>query len=443
MNDTPAVRYTKSGDVHIAYSAFGEGPDLLFAPGFISHLEVAWEEPGLVRFMERLGAFRRVITFDKRGVGLSDPIDHPPTVEECVDDMQAVLGAVGADQVDLFGVSEGGSMAMLFAATHPHRVRSLVLYGAYARMIQADDYPYGVRAEDHAKLLEISADGWGEGRGLGAWAPSRRDDPLFRQWWARFQRLAATPGMVHGIFSLYPSIDIRQVLPTIQAPTLVVHRTGDRMINIDMGRYLADRIPNATMVELDGADHIFWVGDTGALLEEIEGFLTGTRQTVEPDRVLATVLFTDVVDSTQRAVELGDERWRDRLQAHQEQVRRQLQRFSGREVKTTGDGFLATFDGPARAIRCARAIRDGVVSLGLNVRAGLHTGEVEVTGEDIAGVAVHMAARICAAAEPDEVLVSRTVVDLVAGSNIEFVDRGERVLKGIPEPRQLFAVAPI
>ncbi len=441
MNDAPAVRYVKSGDVHLAHSAWGDGPDLFVAPGFISHLEVSWEEPGLARFLERLGTFRRVISFDKRGLGLSDPIDHPPTLEECVDDMRVVLDAVGAEQVDIMGVSEGGAMAMLFAATYPARVRSLILYGTYARMLEAPDYPCGVPAESLDRLLEMSTTGWGDGRGLGAWAPSRRNDALFRQWWARFQRLAASPGMVQSIFSLYPSIDVRHVLPTIQSPTLVVHRVGDRMINIEMGRYIADRIPNATMVELEGADHIFWVGDADALLDEVEAFLTGTRTVVEPDRVLATVLFTDVVDSTRLAVEAGDARWRELLEAHHDQVRRQLDRFSGREVKTTGDGFLATFDGPARAIRCARAIRDGVRSLGLSVRAGLHTGEVEMTGEDIAGVAVHMAARICAAAEADEVLVSRTVVDLVAGSNISFVDRGEQTLKGIPQPWRLFSVA--
>jgi pimeloyl-ACP methyl ester carboxylesterase len=439
MNDAPETRYVKSGDVHIAYMTFGEGPDLFVAPGFISHLEVTWEEPGLVHFWERVAKFRRVITFDKRGVGLSDPIDHAPTLEECVDDMRAVLGAADADEVDIFGISEGGAMAMLFAATYPERVRSLILYGTYARMQEADDYPWGVRAEDLANLLEFSNVGWGEGRGLAAWAPSRRDDAVLRQWWARLQRLAASPGMVRRIFELYPGIDVRPVLGTIQAPTLVLHRKDDRMINIGMGRYLAEHIPGARLVEFEGADHLFWTGDAEALLDEIEEFLTGERRPIPTDRVLATVLFTDVVQSTDRLVELGDRRWSDLLAAHHAQVRRQLQRFGGREVNTMGDGFVATFDGPARAIRCARAIRDAVRGLGLSVRAGLHTGEIEVSGGDIAGVAVHVAARVSALAESNEVLVSRTVTELVAGSGIDFVDRGEHELKGVPGRWQLFS----
>lgn len=439
MSETPEVRYAKSGDVHIAYTVFGEGPDLLVAPGFISHLEVTWEEPGLVQFWERVGQFRRVITFDKRGVGLSDPIDHAPTLEECVDDMRAVLGAAGADEVDIFGISEGGAMAMLFAATYPERVRSLILYGTYARMIEADDYPWGVRMEDHANLLEFSSVGWGEGRGLAAWAPSRRDDAVLRQWWAKLQRLAASPGMVRRIFELYPGIDVRPVLGAIQAPTLVLHRVDDRMINIGMGRYLGEHIPGARLVEFDGADHLYWTGDADSLLDEIEEFLTGERQPIVSDRVLATVLFTDVAQSTDRVVELGDRRWSELLNAHHALVRRQLQRFGGREVNTTGDGFVATFDGPARAIRCAKSIRDAVRGLGLSVRAGLHTGEIEIGGGDIAGVAVHVAARVSTLAQPNEVLVSRTVTELVAGSGIEFTDRGEHELKGVPGSWQLFS----
>ncbi|MEY2474441.1 MAG: hypothetical protein QOK28_3770 [Actinomycetota bacterium] len=439
MSDTPEIRYAKSGDVHIAFTTFGEGDVLLGAPGFISHLEVGWEEPGLVDFWERLARVRRIVLFDKRGVGLSDPIDHAPTLEECVDDMTAVLGAAGVDDVDLFGVSEGGAMAMLFSATYPERVRSLTLYGTYARMLEADDYPFGVSADNYASLLQFSSSGWGEGRGLGAWAPSRRGDTALRQWWARLQRLAASPGMVRRIFELYPDIDVRSVLGAIQAPTLVLHRTGDRMINIHMGRYLADHIPSATLVELPGNDHLFWTEEPEALLEEMEEFLTGERHIARPDRVLATVLFTDVVQSTDRLVEMGDRRWRDLLGAHHEQVRRQLHRFGGREVNTTGDGFLATFDGPARAIRCARSVRDAVRGLGLEVRAGLHTGEIEVKSGDISGVAVHVAARVAALARPNEVLVSRTVTDLVAGSGIEFHDRGEHELKGVPGTWQLFS----
>jgi pimeloyl-ACP methyl ester carboxylesterase len=440
MPPVPDIRYARNDDVHIAFTAFGAGPDLVVAPGFISHQEVAWEEPSVVHFFERLASFRRVITFDKRGVGLSDPTGSPPTVEECADDLGAVMDAAGSERADVLGVSEGGAMATLFAAMHPERVRSLVVFGSFPRLLEADDYRCGVTADDLAALLTISDRGWGEGAGLGAWAPSRRDDVRLREWWARLQRMAATPGMVRAIFGLYPSIDVRQSLPLIQAPTLVLHRQGDRMVPIDLGRYLAEHIPGARFVELEGTDHLFFTGDADTLLDEIEEFLTGVRHTAEPDRVLATVLFTDVVGSTERAVQIGDARWRELLDAHHAQVRRQLERFRGREVKTTGDGFVAVFDGPARAIRCAAAIRDAVRGLGLTVRAGLHTGEVEVVGDDIAGVAVHLAARVSSCAEAGEVWVSRTVVDLVAGSGLTFADRGEHELKGVPGSWQLFAV---
>jgi pimeloyl-ACP methyl ester carboxylesterase len=436
----PEIHYAKSGDLSIAYSVTGDGPDLVVAPGFISHLEVGREEPSLAHFYSRLASFRRVISFDKRGTGLSDPWDHAPTLEECVDDVRAVMDAVGSERAEILGVSEGGTMATLLAATSPARVNALVLYGAYARLVEGPDYPIGVRAEDLAELIEISRKGWGEGVALGAWAPSRRDDRALRAWWARLQRVAASPGMVRDIFALYPVVDIRDVLPAIQVPTLVLHRRDDRMVNIEMGRYLAAHIPGAKFVELEGADHLFFTGDADAIVDEIEEYLTGTRPTPEPERVLATVLFTDLVRSTERAVELGDARWRDVLESHQAHVRRQLDRFQGREVKTTGDGFLATFDGPARAIRCAVAIRDAVRSLELEIRAGLHTGEVEISGDDIAGVAVHIAARVAAAAGAEEVLVSRTVVDLVAGSGLTFADRGEHTLKGVPGEWSLFAV---
>ena len=436
----PDIHYAKSGDLSIAYSVEGEGPDLLVAPGFISHLEVGREEPSLARFYSRLASFRRVITFDKRGTGLSDPASHAPTLEECVDDLVAVMDAAGSDRTDILGVSEGGTMAMLMAATHPTRVNTLVLYGTYARLVEAPDYPLGVRAEDLAKLIEISEKGWGEGIALGAWAPSRGDDAELRQWWARLQRIAASPGMVRNIFALYPQMDIRDVLPTIQVPTLVLHRRDDRMVTIEMGRYVADHIPGAKFVELEGADHLFFTGDADAIVDEIEEFLTGARPVPTVDRVLATVLFTDIVDSTKRAVELGDERWKELLGRHDAQVRRQLERFQGREVNTTGDGFVATFDGPARAIRCATAIRDAVRSLGLEVRAGVHTGEVEVRDDDISGIAVHLAARVAGAAGAGEVLVSRTVVDLVAGSGLSFAARGEYALKGVPGEWELFAV---
>src|ERR1700730_6654928 len=440
MGRAPEIRYTKSGDLNIAYSVMGEGPDLVVAPGFISHLEVGWEELSVAHFYSRLASFRRLITFDKRGTGLSDPATHAPTLEESVDDLRAVMNAAEVERADVLGVSEGGTMAMLLAAGHPERVNALVLYGTYARLLEAPDYPWGVTNRALEMLVEISGKGWGEGIGLGAWAPSRRDDAEFRQWWARLQRLSASPGMVRNIFALYPQMDIRDVLPTIQAPTLVLHRRGDRMVSIELGRYLADHIPGAKLVELEGADHLFFTDDSDAILDEVQEFLTGARSMPSPERVLSTVLFTDVVGSTERAVDLGDARWRELLRSHDERVRSQLERFQGREVNTTGDGFLATFDGPARAIRCAVAIRDAVGALGLEVRAGVHTGEVEMRDDDISGIAVHLAARVAATAAAGEVLVSRTVVDLVAGSGLTFVDRGEHTLKGVPGEWRLFAV---
>jgi pimeloyl-ACP methyl ester carboxylesterase len=434
------IGYVKSGDLSIAYTVFGEGPDLLVAPGFISHLDLIWEERSVAHFFSRLASFRRVISFDKRGTGLSDPAAHAPTLEECVDDMRAVMDAAGSERADVFGISEGGAMAMLLAATHPGRVEALVLYGSFARLLASPDYPIGVSEQQLAKLAEVSARGWGEGIGLGAWAPSRQNDDELRQWWARLQRVAASPGMVHNIFSLYPALDIREVLPTIQAPTLVVHRRRDRMIYLAMGRYLADHIPGAKLVELDGTDHLFFTGDADAIVDEIQEFLTGVRPRPPVERVLATVLFTDIVGSTERAAELGDEAWLELLRSHDALVRRQLERFQGREVNTMGDGFIATFDGPARAIRCATAIRDAVRAIGLEVRAGLHTGEVELSDGDVAGIAVHLAARVASAADAGEVLVSRTVVDLVAGSGLGFAARGRYALKGVPEEWELFAV---
>jgi class 3 adenylate cyclase len=331
-------------------------------------------------------------------------------------------------------------MAMLMTASHPDRVNALVLYGTFSRLLRAPDYPLGVTEEQLSELVEVSARGWGEGVGLGAWAPSRRGDADFRRWWARLQRVAASPGMVRNIFALYPQLDIRDVLPAIQVPTLVLHRRTDRMVWLEMGRYLADRIHGAKFVEVDGDDHLFFTGDADTVLDEIEEFLTGVRPLPAVERVLATVLFTDIVDSTKRAVELGDERWKELLGRHDAQVRRQLARFHGREVNTTGDGFLARFDGPARAIRCAMAIRDVLRSLDLEVRAGVHTGEVELRDDDISGIAVHTAARVAAAAAAGEVLVSRIVVDLVAGSGLSFATRGEHSLKGVTGEWGLFAV---
>jgi class 3 adenylate cyclase/pimeloyl-ACP methyl ester carboxylesterase len=432
----PETRYAKSGDVHIAYQVVESGPtDLVLVPGFISHIEEWWEEPLSARFLERLASFSRLILFDKRGTGLSDREAGVPTLEQRMDDVRAVLAAAGSERAAVLGVSEGGAMSALFAATYPERTAALVLYGTFA------EFCSWVPTPEHLEhFLHAIDEGWGTGRSLPHFAPSVADDSRFRRWWARYERLGASPGAAMALMRMNSEIDVRHVLPAIRVPTLVLHRTGDVTVDVEAGRYQAAHIPGATYVELPGVDHLPFVGDAEAVLDEIEEFLTGARPVAEPDRVLATVLFTDVVGSTELAARLGDRRWRDLLDAHHAAVRRQLARFRGREVKTVGDGFLATFDGPARAIRCADAIRASVRTLGLEVRAGLHTGEVELIGDDVGGIAIHVGARVAALAGPGEVLVSSTVKDLVAGSGLRFEDRGTHRLKGVPEGWRLFAV---
>ena len=441
----PDIRYARSGAVNIAYRVVGRGPlDLVVIPGWISHLEGGREDPtlGLPRFGRRLAAFARVIAFDKRGTGLSDRVRDLPTLEQRMDDVRAVLDAVGSERAALLGISEGGSMSVLFAATYPERTTALVLCGAFARRAWAPDYPWGRTAEQLQRHWTAIEESWGGPVDVDTMAPSIADDPQFRQWWASYLRLGASPGAALALQQMNAEIDIRHVLPAIHVPTLVLHRTGDRMVAAAEGRYLADRIPGAKYVELPGVDHLPFVGDTEGLLNEIEEFLTGMRPIGEPDRVLATVLFTDIVGSTTRAAELGDRRWRILLEEHHALVRKELARFRGREIDTAGDGFLATFDGPARAIGCATAITKAVQELGLEIRAGLHTGECERLGDKIAGIAVHIGARVAAAAGPGEVLVTSTVKDLVAGSGLRFADRGVRSLKGVPEDWHLFAVEP-
>ncbi len=365
-----------------------------------------------------------------------------PTLEQRIDDVRAVMDAAGSERAALLGISEGGPMSVLFAATHPERASALVLYGAMARTTEAPDYPWASPAEAlRESAAEFIAPYWGqEAEGMvELFAPSLSGDPRVVEAFARQERSAASPSMVQQIFEMFLDIDVRAILPTIAVPTLVLHRHGDRVVNRRAGRALAEQIPDARFAELPGIDHLPWAGDADAVLGEIEEFLTGARSTPEPDRVLATVMFTDIVGSTERAAELGDARWRDLLAAHQAAVRRELTRFRGREVKTLGDGCLATFDGPARAIRCGREVVAGARSLGLAVRAGLHSGEVEVIGDDVGGIAVHIAARVGALAAGDEVLVSSTVKDLVAGSGIQFEDRGTKELKGIPDEWRLFA----
>ena len=436
----PETRYAKSGDIHIAYQVTGDGPiDLVYVPTWTSHVEHLWEEPRVAGFFERLASFSRLILFDRRGVGLSDPAPAP-ALEEQMDDVLAVLDAVGSERAALFAQLEGGGMATMFAATHPERTGALILFAAWARILYDTDYEWANTAEERQQLVEATAAGWGTVEGLPTIAPSVADDVRFREWLAKLQRLAVGPGAARRMFEVVGSYDVRPILPLINVPTLVMHRAGDEQIDPRHSRYLAEHIPGARYLELEGRDSLAVFGDGEAVLDEIEEFLTGQRHRREPERVLSTVLFTDIVGSTKRAAELGDRRWRELLREHDSLVRRELERFRGRFVKSTGDGVLATFDGPARGIRCARRVVECVRELGLELRAGLHTGESEVIGDDVGGLAVHIGARVSQAAGPGEVLVSSTVKDLVVGSGLEFDDRGTKELRGVPGEWRLFAV---
>jgi class 3 adenylate cyclase len=436
------TRYAKSGNYHLAYSVTGEGPmDVLYVPTWLSQIEHLWASPKVSRFFERSSHLGRLIMFDRRGSGMSDPIVGAPTLEEQMDDVNAVLDAAGGcEDVVLLAALEGGPMACLYAATHPHRVRALILYSAWARVVQSEDIPWANPPEEREKLMEFLAETWGTGARLDGLAPSEANDPEFRAWYAKLERLAASPNQIRILQKLIGEYDVRSVLPSIRVPTLVMHRRDDSLIDPRHSQYIAERIPGAKLVMLEGSDNLMVAGDSDAIIDEIEEFLTGARQVRAPDRVLATVMFTDIVDSTRRASEMGDRRWRELLESHDELVRRKLDYWSGREIKTTGDGFLATFDGPARAIQCAKAIAYDVNSLGVAVRAGLHTGECEMRGDDVAGMAVHIGARVGSLAGPGEVLVSSTVKDLVVGSGIDFADHGEHELKGVPGGWRVYRV---
>lgn len=438
----PETHYARSGDVGIAYQVFGEGEiDLVLAFPFLSHLDLMWEGPALSHFLRRLGSFARVLVFDRRGVGLSDPVERPATLEQRMDDVRAVMDAAGSERAALLGMSEGATMCMLFAATYPERTSALVLWGAMARSTAAPDYPW---APEKEALLEAQAELvgplWGQGATIEIFSPSMADDPRAREFQARFERQAASPMRVSQLVEMFLDTDVRGTLPLIQAPTLVLHRHHDRAVNYRAARWLAEQIDGSRYTELEGADHFPWVGDSNAALEAIEEFVTGVRPGPAPERVLATVLFTDIVDSTRLATEMGDRRWRDLLEEHQKLTRDCLNRFEGREIKTTGDGFLAVFDGPTRAAQCARAIADDMPSLGIEVRAGLHTGEVELMGDDVGGIAVHVAARVAALAGPSAVLASRTVRDLAVGSGVEFDFAGSHALKGVPDEWEVYEV---
>jgi pimeloyl-ACP methyl ester carboxylesterase len=421
----------------------GEGPlDLLWIAGFVSNVELAWEEPLLARYFNRLARFSRLILFDKRGTGLSDrvPRSELPSLEERMDDVLAVLEAAGSERAAVMGHSEGGNLAVLYAATHPDRVDALVTSGIFAKRRWSPDYPWAETPEQRERYIADLETRWGSDSDIERIAPSAARDPAFAKRLATYFRQSASPGDAAALLRMNTEIDIRAVLPTISVPTLVLHRTGDLDANIEEGRWIASQIPGAKLVELPGNDHLPWVGDQDSVLDEVERFLTGRLAPAEPDRVLATILVTDMVGSTERASELGDRAWAELLDRHHAIVREQLQAFRGEEVDTAGDGFLATFDGPGRAIRAAVAIRDGLRESGIPVRCGLHTGEAERVGGKVAGIAVHLAARIADTAESGEILVSDTVRSLVAGSGIEFADRGSVSLRGVPEEQHLFAV---
>jgi pimeloyl-ACP methyl ester carboxylesterase/class 3 adenylate cyclase len=453
----PKTQYARNGDVNIAYQVVGDGPiDLVLVPGFISHLDLWWTMPEAAVFLRRLASFARLILFDKRGTGLSDPVPGVPSLEERMEDLHAVLDAAGSERPALLGVSEGGAMSILFSATYPERARSLVLYGTFptgrfdperhtpelAMMTQEEMDKLSDGAERFFTTLQgIVDEHWGEGLAMALFAPNLAGSVVMLRPWGLFERAAASPGMVSALLRAIREIDVVDVLPALRVPTLVLHRSEDTAVPVEMARLLAEHIPDARVVELPGNDHIPFLGDADALLDEIEEFLTGSRHAPEPDRALATVMFTDIVGSTERAAALGDSRWRELLDAHHALVRDQIAADGGREIKTMGDGFLATFDGPARALRSARAITQRSGAQGVEVRAGVHTGECELIGDDVGGMAVHIGARVAAKAQPGEVLVSSTVRDLVVGSGFEFTDRGSHELKGVPGEWRLLAVA--
>jgi class 3 adenylate cyclase len=432
------VKYAKSGDVHIAYRIFGDGPrDIVLIPGTLSHVELLWEVPTNEYLLKRLTSFARVIVFDKRGQGLSDRVAEQ-TIEERIGDVRAVMDAADSRHATIYGWSEGGPMSLMFAATYPERTSALVLYGTYACM---HGESFSVSPERLDRWLATVEKRWGEGLLVQLNAPSRAKDQAAIQWFGRIERDGASPGSIVALLRANYEIDVRHVLPSLAVPTLVLHRAGDALVPVAAGRYLAEHIPGAKYAELPGNDHLVLDQETQDLIaDEIEEFMTGTSHRPEADRVLATVMFIDIVQSTEHAAAIGDERWRDLLRKYYEVVRKELATFRGREVSTAGDGVLATFDGPARAIRCACSVREKLIEVGLQVRAGLHTGECELIGNDVGGIAVHIASRVESAANPDEVLVSSTVKDLVAGSGIQFGNRGTHSLKGVPGEWQLFVV---
>lgn len=443
--EIPETRYSRSADgVHIAYQVLGDADlDLVVSPGFVSHLEHSWEDPALARFLRRLASFTRLIMFDKRGTGLSDraPDERPGLLEERVNDIATLMDTVGSERAAMMGLSETGAVALLFAATYPERTRAVVAYGTFAGGGDTSRaYPWEPD-EEQDEWLEKLEETWGRGMlYLEDFAGSVRDDKHYQEWFAKLERLAVSPGAAVALARMVMQINVRDILPTIRVPTLVLHKRDDQVVPIEDGKYIADHIDGAKFVELPGADHWPWIGHEEAV-EEIQEFLTGMRDSAEPDRAVATVMFVDIVDSTKRAAELGDRRWADVLESFYGVVRRELDRHRGREIDTAGDGFFVTFDGPARAIRCATALTEAVERLGLEIRTGIHTGECERMADKVGGLGVVIGARVGALAAPGEILVSRTVQDLVVGSGLTFEDAGEHELKGVPDRWHLYRVA--
>ena len=440
----PITKYAKSGDINIAYQVVGQGSiDIVYVPGWVSHIDMMWDDSRMAEFLIKLTRFSRLILFDKRGTGLSDRVSELSTLEERMDDIRCVMDAVGSERAVLFGHSEGGTVCALFAATHPQRTVALITFGVFAKRIYSIDYPWAPKEEERKKFYKTIEEEWGNSKKMGfeLIMPSLVNDSNYFEWFASYLRAAASPGAALALARMNTEANIINILSSIKVPTLVLHRTGDIDANIEEGKYIASRIPNAKFVELLGNDHLFWVGDSYSVIAEIEEFVTGVRPNKVFDRVLSTILFTDIVRSTEHLSRIGDKKWMDILDSHNVIVRAELKRFNGNEIKSTGDGFLATFDGPSRAIRCAEAIRDAVKTLNIEITAGIHTGECEIFDvDDIGGIAVHVAARVLNKAEPSQILITMTVKHLLGGTGLEFTDLGDVSLKGIDERYRLFAL---
>jgi class 3 adenylate cyclase len=439
--DRPQTSYAWNEGTALAYQVLGsQSPDLLLAPGSVTHLEILWDEPRVQRFLTRLAGFSRLIVMDPRGLGLSDRLTEVPTVDERVADLLAVLDAVQSERPTLFGNADTGPACIAAAVTHPDRVGGLILCGTYAKAGWSEDYRFGWTQEEYADFQRSVKEDWGRTDSMDDVAPSMADDAAFMQWAATLMRVGASPRAVLLLAEMTMSVDVRPLLPLIAVPTLVMHRIGDRVNSVEHGRYLAERIPGARWVELPGEDFLLWAGDTDAIADEVEEFLTGRRGEAAPTRVVATVMFTDVVGSTERARALGDRAWADLLEVHNARTRAELHRFGGREIDTAGDGFLASFGSPTAAIECARSVLRAMDEIGVGLRIGVHTGECDVVGGKLRGIAVHIGARVASKAGADEIMVSQTVKDLMAGSALKFEDRGAHALKGVPGEWRLYSV---